>query len=524
MSSPHGKGDLVHAIQIPPPPSDTNYLEDPERWDLVIIGGGISGCALAHSQGTGNRRILLLERDLTQPDRFVGEFLQPGGILKLRQLGLGHCVEDIDAQQINGLCMTKGGKEALLEYPIPGLCFNHGLFIQKLRHAAASNPAVTLRQAVATALLNEEGGLVMKDEDVVGGVLYRTPDGVERRAVAALTVVCDGMHSNLRPKVGVPAITRTAYQAAVTLTGCDLARRNFVQLLAEEPIVSLYPISTTEIRCMMIIPGTSLPSVASGALRDYLTATVAPRLPKDVREAFLRAVQEGPIRNVQTKCMPAMQRQRPGAVLLGDALNMRHPATGAGMTVALNDVKLLADMSKERDGFISSGGSGARTAAFLSRRRPLSASMNMLSYLVYNVFAVQGGEDREVTRAVVHEYMALGGWCGRTLALLLGGVDERPCMVLLHCLGIAAFGVWRLFLSSPSVEGLQAVVKMLCEDISIIWPIMWQEGGPAVFFSSSAPPHKVLTDMGQRFLRSMLCILDDLQSYVMMPCSTCHLG
>jgi 2-polyprenyl-6-methoxyphenol hydroxylase-like FAD-dependent oxidoreductase len=33
-----------------------------------------------------------------------------------------------------------------------------------------------------------------------------------------------------------------------------------------------------------------------------------------------------------------------GALLLGDAFNMRHPLTGGGMTVALSDCKLLCDM------------------------------------------------------------------------------------------------------------------------------------------------------------------------------------
>lgn len=35
---------------------------------------------------------------------------------------------------------------------------------------------------------------------------------------------------------------------------------------------------------------------------------------------------------------------QPGALLLGDAFNMRHPLTGGGMTVALSDAKLLCDM------------------------------------------------------------------------------------------------------------------------------------------------------------------------------------
>lgn len=34
------------------------------------------------------RRVLVIERDLSEPDRIVGELLQPGGYLKLIELGL----------------------------------------------------------------------------------------------------------------------------------------------------------------------------------------------------------------------------------------------------------------------------------------------------------------------------------------------------------------------------------------------------------------------------------------------------
>lgn len=34
------------------------------------------------------RRVHVIERDLTEPDRIVGEYLQPGGYLKLIELGL----------------------------------------------------------------------------------------------------------------------------------------------------------------------------------------------------------------------------------------------------------------------------------------------------------------------------------------------------------------------------------------------------------------------------------------------------
>lgn len=34
------------------------------------------------------RGVLVIERDLAEPDRIVGELLQPGGYLKLVELGL----------------------------------------------------------------------------------------------------------------------------------------------------------------------------------------------------------------------------------------------------------------------------------------------------------------------------------------------------------------------------------------------------------------------------------------------------
>lgn len=44
--------------------------------------------------------------------------------------------------------------------------------------------------------------------------------------------------------------------------------------------------------------------------------------------------------------MPAAPYPTPGAVLMGDAFNMRHPLTGGGMTVALSDIVILCDLLK----------------------------------------------------------------------------------------------------------------------------------------------------------------------------------
>lgn len=44
------------------------------------------------------------------------------------------------------------------------------------------------------------------------------------------------------------------------------------------------------------------------------------------------------------RSMPAAPHPTPGALLMGDAFNMRHPLTGGGMTVALSDVIVLRNL------------------------------------------------------------------------------------------------------------------------------------------------------------------------------------
>lgn len=56
--------------------------------DVVIVGAGVLGSAMAAVLAKDGRRVTVVERDLKEPDRIVGELLQPGGFRALRELGL----------------------------------------------------------------------------------------------------------------------------------------------------------------------------------------------------------------------------------------------------------------------------------------------------------------------------------------------------------------------------------------------------------------------------------------------------
>ncbi|XP_023637656.1 squalene epoxidase 4 isoform X2 [Capsella rubella] len=56
--------------------------------DVIIVGAGIAGASLAYALAKDGRRVHVIERDLKEPQRFMGELMQAGGRFMLAQLGL----------------------------------------------------------------------------------------------------------------------------------------------------------------------------------------------------------------------------------------------------------------------------------------------------------------------------------------------------------------------------------------------------------------------------------------------------
>uniref|UniRef100_A0A7N4UXY1 Squalene monooxygenase n=1 Tax=Sarcophilus harrisii TaxID=9305 RepID=A0A7N4UXY1_SARHA len=144
---------------------------DPE---VIIVGSGVLGSTLAAVLARDGRKVTVIERDLKEPDRIVGELLQPGGFRALRDLGLGDAVEGLDAHMIHGYVIHNQGCREEVEVPFPhspdkevqsGRAFHHGRFITSLRKAAMAEPNTKYIEGVVMKMLEED--------DVVVGVQYR---------------------------------------------------------------------------------------------------------------------------------------------------------------------------------------------------------------------------------------------------------------------------------------------------------------------------------------------------------------
>jgi len=475
-------------------------------FDVVVVGAGVAGASLAYALGKEGRRVLCIERDLSQPDRIVGELLQPGGYLKLKDLGLESCVEGIDAQKVYGYTMFKDGEVATMTYPlegrsddVAGRSFHNGRFVQKLREAAMAVDKVEVRQGTVKKLLNAEGN-EWKEGEVVAGVSYTTGDKWDEKrqkviegssetktVFAPLTVVCDGHFSSLRSKLSQAAPDHPSHFVGLILKGkpSDLlpnGNHGHVVLGNPSPIL-FYPISSEEVRCLVDIPSSvKMPSVAKGEMAKYVLEKIVPQIPEQLRPHLIKAVNDGQFRSMPNKTMAAKPSRTPGAVLLGDAFNMRHPLTGGGMTVALNDIHTFKSMLDPLPDFSDGERTGAKLDEFYRHRTQPALTINTLANALYAVFCSSGDTSMEEMRQACFEYLKLGGSYARGPIALLSGLDSNPLNLVNHFFSVALFGIGRLLVPLPTPERIFKGGNILTGACKIIFPIVKGEGFARMFF------------------------------------------
>src|SRR5579864_2094732 len=71
-----------------------------EPYDLIIVGGGIGGSALATVMARAGKRVLLLERSDVFEDRVRGEWIAPWGVAEAQRLGLYELLKSVGGHHL----------------------------------------------------------------------------------------------------------------------------------------------------------------------------------------------------------------------------------------------------------------------------------------------------------------------------------------------------------------------------------------------------------------------------------------
>lgn len=413
----------------------------------------------------------------------MGELLQPGGKDQLMKMNISDALDGFDAQIIKGYVMIKGDKQLQIAYPeagasdgdadgdeageklvklATGVGLHNGRFLTKLRELCRTSPAVTLRQGTVTQLLRS-------GEDCVTGVVYRSDCGDTLEARAPLTVVADGCFSILRKPLHRAKFNVTSHFLGLLLENCPLPAENHGHCLLTDPSpVLVYPVSSTEARMLIDFPD-HIPDMKNGDLDRHLRKNLLPQLPECIKPSFLAALdKKTSLQSMPNRTLSALPYRTPGVVMLGDSLNMRHPLTGGGMTVALTDVnKLLAALEQQPQG----ASPGSVEDAFYASRTQDNTAINILADALYQVFRVESEELREAC----FSYLSLGGTFAQGPITLLAGMTRDSSLLLKHFFAVALYGASRALLPLPTPSKIASAFKMGRDALRIIMPLIGRE-------------------------------------------------
>jgi squalene monooxygenase len=462
--------------------------------DVVVVGAGILGSALAVAFADQGRSVVLLERSLKEPDRIVGELLQPGGVEALEKLGLRQCLEDIDAIKVKGYEVIYYGEEVEIPYPEAptaptppstaqppsksrpeGRSFHHGRFISRLRSAALAHPNVSVFETTVTSVITST------HTSQVLGVESITRNSEPDFFFGSLTVVADGYASKFRKSYSPYTPTSRSKFWGLELIDADLPlpHHGHVVLSDGAPIL-LYQIGTHETRALIDVPeDTPTASVKAGGVKAHLRNIVLPSLPPRVQPSFSAALDKGALRSMPNSFLPPTTNKTPGLILLGDAMNMRHPLTGGGMTVALNDVVLLRDLLSP-NAVPDLGNTKVvleKMGSFHWQRKNLTAVINILAQALYSLFAANDPQLKVLQRGCF-AYFQQGGQCIDGPVGLLAGIIRQPFVLFYHFFSVAMLSIWILLREAPMwklpVTSVQAVA-VFYKACLVLFPYIFAE-------------------------------------------------
>ncbi|KAK0069652.1 squalene monooxygenase [Biomphalaria pfeifferi] len=457
--------------------------DDPE---IIIIGSGVAGSAMATVFARDGRKVTVIERDLKEPDRIVGELLQPGGLNALIKLGLGDCVKEIDAHKISGYVLHSldSKSEVVIPYSVceeslgqklnaDGAAFHHGRFIMALREQAMKEPNVTYVEGTATKLIEENG--------IVTGVQYKLKNEEESKEVyAPLTFVVDGCFSKFRKELVKESVKVTSHFVGLLMHHCPQKKSNHAEIVLMTPSpVLVYQISSDCTRVLVDIKG-----VLPKNMKEYLLDNVCPQLPEHIQEPFKDGVINGRIRSMPNSYLPPSPIERPGVLVLGDAYNMRHPLTGGGMSVCLNDVFIWRDLLKTIPDLTDYESIIKSLRVFhLRRKNTHSFVVNVLANALYELFSADNTYLVSMKRACL-EYFKLGGECVAGPVSLLSVLNPKPHILVGHFFAVALYAVYYVFLSEP----FWAIHRVLYRSFmifftacTILFPLIWAETKTLLF-------------------------------------------
>jgi 2-polyprenyl-6-methoxyphenol hydroxylase-like FAD-dependent oxidoreductase len=318
-----------------------------KTYDIVTVGGGLAGSALAKTMAERGARVLILEPETQFWDRVRGEFMVPWGVAEAKELGVHDTIMRAGAHALPWWNRYEGATIAM-HRPLPdttapgqpGIAFYHPKMQETLLNAARDAGAEVKRGARVRDV-TKNGRLQ---------VIANADDG-ESTFEARLVVGADGKNSLLRAKTGFSVRRETDHNiiAGVLMDGVDLPEDTAHEWPAP-PIGQtslIFPQGNGRAR-VYVVYGSQSGERLSGEkdLGRFLELVHACGVPP---ESLRKACPAGPLASYSGTFNGVDHPYRDGVVLIGDSATETDPSWGQGLSTTLRDVRVLRDNLIESD-------------------------------------------------------------------------------------------------------------------------------------------------------------------------------
>lgn len=394
-----------------------------DRYDLVIIGGGIGGGALAVTMARAGRRVLLLEKSAAYEDRVRGEWISPWGVAEVRRLDLEQVLTDAGGHFLKRHITfdeslppdVAESNASSLDIFLPGvqgpLCIRHPVHCEALFAEAARAGAETLRPVDVEAF---EGGASPSVTFVHAG---------KRRTVAAALIVgADGRTSRVREESGITLHQDAPHHwfAGLLVDGAEGWDEDLQAIGTEGSFGFLaFPQGGGRVR---LYGGYALSEKARFAGADgaqrFLDAFRMESAPRNA--ALADAVPAGPLLWYINADSWTDAPFAPGVVLVGDAAGWNDPIIGLGLSITYRDVRIVSDILKETGDWSRVDFTPyAEERAERMRRLRFSASLQ-------STFDMEFGEAARARRKRFHERAAADPSLRLNSIAIMAGPEMAP--------------------------------------------------------------------------------------------------
>ena len=318
-----------------------------DSYDIVIVGGGIGGSALAAVMSRAGKSVLVLERATAYRDRVRGEYMQPWGVAEAQRLGVHETLLDaggahhstyVPYDETLEPAEAEAAAVALSEIipNVPGsLGVGHPQACEALSAAARANGA-TVHQGAETGRVDPS----------TPPVVHYQVDGVEREARCRLLVGADGRQSLVRRLAGIDlhATVPRLLGAGLRVAGMRGWPEHQASIGTEDDrVFFVLPQAGGFARLyLMYSPDQRQRFSGPNAPSDFLECLQLECFPEDV--AITEAMPAGPCAEFPMNDTWTETPLAPGLALIGDAAGYSDPHIGQGLSVALRDVRILSEI------------------------------------------------------------------------------------------------------------------------------------------------------------------------------------